>query len=41
MLALGLMLDGFDIRTAIITLLTLILLSVIKEILKSLWIDLF
>lgn len=39
-LALGLTLDGFDIRTAFITLLALILLSVIKRLLNSLSIDL-
>jgi len=39
-LAFGLSLDGFDVRTAIITLLALILLSVIKKVLKPLLIDL-
>lgn len=39
-LALGLMLDGFDYRTAIITLLALIILALLRKLLSPLIIDL-
>lgn len=39
-LALGLMLDGFDYRTAIITFLALVMLSLVRKLLSPLLIDL-